>query len=92
MAELNTIDHPAGACCAPDTQRGCCEPSDKAGCCGPQHESGRCGCPAAMSSEDGEARQDLLAQPKQRARPLAEPAENETDVPRHVRHMSRDIT
>jgi transposase InsO family protein len=35
--------------------------------------------------------QDLLAQPKQRTRPLAAPP-TETYVPRHVRHMSRDIT
>ena len=38
------------------------------------------------------AEQDLLAQPKQRARPLAGLLKSETQVPRHVRHMSRDIT
>ena len=38
------------------------------------------------------ARQDLLAQPKQRARPMAGLSRNETHDATHVRHMSRLIT
>ena len=39
-----------------------------------------------------EPRQDLLAQPKRRARPLAELPKTETYDATHVRHMSRLIT